>query len=102
MSAVSSATSRWRIWGSLSTCAKSLIGPAGTLAARRLAIQWSTLRVRRMSAITGTRRSRTVLAGPQGLKTLDLPVAALEELLRRSRAFSLGLLRQFALRLHES
>lgn len=43
-----------------------------------------------------------MLAGPQGLKTLDLPVAALEELLRRSRAFSLGLLRQFALRLHES
>ena len=55
-----------------------------------------------MEAITGNRRSKTVVAGPEGLRTLDLPVVALEELLRRSRAFSLGLLRQFALRLHES
>ena len=55
-----------------------------------------------MGAITGNRRNKTVLAGPQGLRTLDLPVAALEELLRRSRAFSLGLLRQLAQRLHDS
>ena len=55
-----------------------------------------------MGAITGHRRSKTVLAGPNGLRTLHLPVTALEELLRRSRAFSLGLLRQLALRLHDS
>jgi hypothetical protein len=53
-----------------------------------------------MGVITGTRRSRTVEAGPRGLQTLDLPAGALEELLRRSRSFSLGLLRELAVRLH--
>lgn len=55
-----------------------------------------------MEAITGNRRSRTGGAGFHGLETLDLLVAAVEERLRRSRAFSLGLLRRLALRLHES
>jgi CRP-like cAMP-binding protein len=44
-------------------------------------------------------RSRTVNAGPEGLKAFQLPTEAFEELLHRSRYFSRGLLRQLAQRL---
>ena len=55
-----------------------------------------------MGVLSGNRQNRTVTAGPEGLLTFDLPTAALEELLRRSRAFSMGLLRLLSLRLHDS
>jgi len=55
-----------------------------------------------MGVITGNRRSRTVLAGNEGLRSFDLPQSAFEELLRRSREFSRGLLRLMALRLSAS
>lgn len=52
-----------------------------------------------MGAITGMNRSRTVSAGPQGLRAFQLPSEAFEELLHRSRYFSRGLIRQLAQRL---
>jgi hypothetical protein len=52
-----------------------------------------------MGVITGMGRSRTVNAGPEGLKAFQLPTEAFEELLHRSRYFSRGLLRQLAQRL---
>jgi hypothetical protein len=55
-----------------------------------------------MGVITGNRRSRTVTAGPEGLLSFELPGAALEELLSRSRSFSMGLLRLLALRVSDS
>ena len=52
-----------------------------------------------MGVITGMNRSRTVSAGPQGLRAFQLPREAFEELLHRSRYFSRGLIRQLAQRL---
>ena len=52
-----------------------------------------------MGVITGMSRSRTVLAGPEGLRAFQLPSDAFEELLHRSPQFSRDLLRQLAQRL---
>jgi len=55
-----------------------------------------------MGVITGAPRSKTVKAGPEGLRAFQVPRESFEELLHRSRYFSRGLLRQLAERLTAS
>lgn len=52
-----------------------------------------------MGVITGRPRSRTVVAGDQGVRTLELSQETFEELLRRSRQFPRALLRLLSERL---
>lgn len=52
-----------------------------------------------MGVITGNPRNKTVVAGPAGMRSYELPAEVFEELLRRSQDFSRGLLRLMAQRL---
>ncbi|MFM7313743.1 MAG: cyclic nucleotide-binding domain-containing protein [Cyanobium sp.] len=55
-----------------------------------------------MGVISGERRSRTVHAGPKGVRLITLPAYSFDALLQRSRAFSRALLRELSQRLRQS